>query len=254
MEFFDIVLLTMALLGVVVFVSLYFVDAGYGKMISRAWGPTLPNRLGWMLMESPVFFIVLWLWATSEVRTSLPYLVFLLLFELHYFHRCFVFPLRLSGRSRMPVSIVLMSATFNVINGYIQGWWLFRLAPQDGYYDPSWMTSPAFIAGTVIFLAGMAVNRNSDRIIRGLRAPGDNRHYFPKGGMYNYVTSANYFGEIVEWLGWAILTWSTAGALFLWFTCANLIPRANSIWHKYAEQFPDEFGKARPKRIFPFIY
>ena len=100
----------------------------------------------------------------------------------------------------------------------------------------------------------MAVNRNSDRIIRGLRAPGDNRHYFPKGGMYNYVTSANYFGEIVEWLGWAILTWSTAGALFLWFTCANLIPRANSIWHKYAEQFPDEFGKARPKRIFPFIY
>jgi 3-oxo-5-alpha-steroid 4-dehydrogenase 1 len=72
--------------------------------------------------------------------------------------------------------------------------------------------------------------------------------------MYNYVTSANYFGEIVEWLGWAILTWSAAGLVFFWFTCANLVPRANSIYNRYQSEFPEEFDKTRLKRIFPYIY
>ena len=254
MESFDIVLWTMTVLGAVVFVALYFVDAGYGKMISPKWGPTLPNRLGWMLMESPVFILMLVLWATSEVRTVSPYFIFLLLFEMHYFNRTFVFPLRLRGRGRMPASIVLMSVTFNIINGYIQGWWLFRLAPERAYYDSGWLTSPAFVVGVVLFLAGMAVNHHSDNIIRHLRKEGDTRHYLPKGGMYNYVTSANYLGEIVEWLGWAILTWSAAGLVFFWFTCANLVPRSNSIYHRYEKEVPDEFDKDRLKRIIPRIY
>ena len=254
MERFELILLVMALLGVVVFISLYFVDAGYGKMISPKWGPTLPNKAGWMLMESPVFFVVLYFWLTSEVRFQLPYLVFLLLFEFHYFHRTFIFPLRLTGKSRMPLSIILMSALFNLVNGFIQGYWLFRLAPAQGYYTPGWLRSPFFLAGLVVFLVGMGINFQSDNIIRHLRQPGDTRHYLPKGGLYNYVTSANYFGEIVEWLGWAILTWSLAGAVFFWFTCANLVPRSNSIYHKYEQEFPDEFDKDRLKRIFPHIY
>lgn len=251
---FETVLWTMMVLGVVVFVSLYFVDAGYGKMISPKWGPTVPNRLGWMLMECPVFFIVFALWVNSEVKTSLPYLLFLLLFEFHYFYRSFLFPLRLSGRSRMPLAIVAMSICFNLINGYIQGWWLFRIAPEAGYYTSTWIFSPQFIIGTAVFFSGMIINRQSDQIVRNLRAPGDTRHYFPRGGFYNYVTSANYFGEILEWFGWAILTWSMAGFVFFWFTCANLVPRANSIWHKYAQEFPEEFAQAKPKRIIPFIY
>lgn len=251
---FETVLWVMAALGLVVFVALYFVDAGYGKMISPKWGPTVPNKLGWLLMECPVFFVVLALWASSEVRVSIPYLLFLLLFEFHYFYRSFLFPLRLSGRSRMPLAIMLMSICFNLVNGYIQGWWLFRIAPAEGYYTAAWVYTPQFIIGTAIFFSGMMINRRSDQIVRNLRTPGDTRHYFPKGGFYNYVTSANYFGEIVEWLGWAILTWSMAGLVFFWFTCANLVPRANSIWHKYANEFPEEFAETKPKRIIPFIY
>ena len=254
MEQFDNILLGMTLLGAVVFVALYFVDAGYGKLMSPKWGPTIPNRIGWMLMEMPVLLVAMFFWITSEVRFSLPYLVFFLLFALHYIHRTFVFPFRMNGRSRMPLSIVMMSVTFNLINGYIQGYWLFRLAPEKAYYDTSWMTSPAFIAGVLVFFGGMYINRSSDEIIRNLRRPGDTRHYLPKGGMYNYVTSANYFGEIVEWLGWAVLTWSAAGLVFFWFTCANLVPRSNSIYHRYQKEFPEEFDKTRLKRIFPYIY
>ena len=52
----------------------------------------------------------------------------------------------------------------------------------------------------------------------GICKPGDTRHYLPRGGMFRYVTSANYFGELTEWTGFAILTWSWAGAVFALFT------------------------------------
>jgi 3-oxo-5-alpha-steroid 4-dehydrogenase 1 len=100
----------------------------------------------------------------------------------------------------------------------------------------------------------MYVNIRSDSIIRNLRKPGDTKHYLPKGGMYNYVTSANYFGELTEWLGWSILTWSWAGLIFFWFTFANLVPRANSIYHRYEKEFAEEFPQRRLKRVFPFVY
>lgn len=257
MEFFTF-LFIVSLIGIVVFVALYFVDAGYGKMISEKWGPAIPNKLGWLLMECPVFFVVIYMWGTSEVRFEVPYLIFFLLFELHYFQRSFVFPLLMKGNSKMPIVIMALSVVFNLVNGYMQGYWLFRLAPQTEMYQQlytgSWLYDWRFLLGIVIFFTGMAINWHSDYIIRHLRKPGETKHYLPKGGMYNYVTSANYFGEIVEWAGWAILTWSWAGFVFFWFTCANLVPRANSIYHMYEVEFADEFHSRKLKRVFPFIY
>ena len=67
-----------------------------------------------------------------------------------------------------------------------------------------------------------------------------NNHYgIPKGGLYKFITSPNYFGEIVEWLGWAILTWSISGAVFFLWTIFNLVPRAISHHHWYKEKFED---------------
>ena len=151
----------------------------------------------------------------------------------------------------MPVSIMLMGVVFNVLNGFMQGEWLFYLAPADRY-TTEWLTTPPFIIGTLIFFTGMVINWHSDNVIRHLRQPGDTRHYLPQKGLYRYVTSANYFGELVEWTGFAILTWSAAGAVFAWWTFANLVPRANAIYHRYQQEFGTQMGKR--KRIFPFLY
>ena len=43
MESFNFLMFVMVVLGVVVFVALYFVDAGYGKMVSEKWGPVINN-------------------------------------------------------------------------------------------------------------------------------------------------------------------------------------------------------------------
>ena len=99
----------------------------------------------------------------------------------------------------------------------------------------------------------MAVNLHSDHVIRTLRPKGDTKHYLPQKGMYQYVTSGNYFGELVEWTGFAILTQSTAAWIFVIWTFANLAPRAHAINQQYRKEFGnDAVGKR--KRLIPYIY
>ena len=250
---FYLFLIIMAALAVVVFVALFHVNAGYGKFYQPKWGPSLDNHLGWFLMEVPVFLAMLLLWWLSDRRADSTRLIFLLLFELHYFHRSFIFPRQLRGHSRMPWTIVLMGALFNTLNALMQGGWIFFFSPAD-YYPQDWVLRLPFLAGTALFFYGMFINIQSDRIIRHLRKPGDTAHYLPRGGMFRYVTSANYFGEFVEWVGFAILTWSWSGAVFALWTFSNLAPRAARIYDLYAREFPDEMDMSRMKRMIPFIF
>ncbi len=256
---FNFFLLLLTIIALVVFVCLFFVNAGYGKMRSAQWGPSINNRVAWVLMEAPVFFVMLYLWANSNRPFDTVPLIMFLFFELHYFQRSFIFPFIMRGKGSMPLIIMFLGVVFNIVNGYIQARWLFDLSYSkcmgpEGLYPISWLTSWQFILGTIMFFAGMIINIHSDSVIRHLRKPGDNKHYLPKKGLYKYVTSANYFGEIIEWAGWAILTWSYAGAVFLWWTVANLVPRANAIYKQYQKEFPDEFNAKKLKRVFPFIY
>lgn len=253
MDSFHIFLAVMTGIAVIVFVALYFVKAGYGMFFDAKWGRPVDNRIGWVLMEAPVFIAMALFWYFSERRCELVPLIFFVFFEIHYMQRSFIFPLLLKGKGRMPLGIILMGITFNVLNACMQGGWIFYFAPSD-LYTPGWLTSPQFIIGTLLFFAGMYTNIQSDHIIRHLRCPGDTGHYLPRGGMFRYVTSANYFGEIVEWVGFAILTWSLAGAVFAIWTFANLVPRANTIYHKYLGMFGDEVKRRRLKRVIPFIY
>ena len=248
---FHLFLGVMSLIALVVFISLYFVKAGYGIFRSNSWGAAINNRMAWILMEAPVFIVMFVLWFNSERRLMPVPCVFFLLFQLHYFQRSFIFPFLMSGKSKMPLAIMSMGIVFNILNGYMQGIWLFYISPFDMYL-PDWFYSPQFIIGVVLFFTGMIVNIHSDSVIRHLRKPGDTNHYLPSKGLYRYVTSANYFGELIEWAGWAVLTWSLPGLVFLWWTFANLVPRANAIWHRYKQEFGSEVGNR--KRIFPFIY
>ncbi|MDE6393192.1 MAG: DUF1295 domain-containing protein [Muribaculaceae bacterium] len=243
----------MIVLAMIVFVALHRVTAGYGMMYNRQWGPTVGNRTGWVLMEAPAFAAMLLLWLLSPRATQPALVVMASLFEIHYFQRSFIFPLLIRGKSRMPLAIIAAGIIFNVINAYMIGGWLFYTSPADAY-PAKWLESPQFIAGTLLFLAGMAVNLRSDSIIRNLRKPGDTRHYIPRGGMYRYVTSANYLGELMEWTGFAILTWSLGGLAFAIWTFANLAPRARSIHRRYLSEFGDEYASLNRKYILPFIY
>lgn len=49
---------------------------------------------------------------------------------------------------------------------------------------------------------------------------------FNSGGMFTYVSGANFFGEILEWSGFAVLNWSLPALAFAVFTLFNIGPRA----------------------------
>lgn len=251
--FYFSVVAVMVVLAVLTFVALLRIDAPYGMMYNPKWGPSVYNKIGWVAMESPVVVAMVLLWAFSPRRGEITPVVMTCIFLLHYIQRSFIFPFMMKGKSKMPLVIVAMGATFNIINAYLIGGWIFYVAPE-GEYPASWLGSALFILGTLIFFAGMAINLHSDYIIRHLRKPGDTRHYIPRGGMFRYVTSANYFGELTEWLGFAILSWSVGGAVFFIWTFANLAPRARTLHGRYCSEFGDEYRSLGRRYIIPFIF
>ncbi len=259
MNTYYIIMAAMAVMAVIVFVALFFFKAGYGYLSTANWGPKIGNKTAWILMEAPAFLFMLYYtldFAFSGADTGNSKTVLIIMagfYLLHYFQRSFIFPLLMRGKSTMPVAIMLMGLVFNTMNSYIIGGWLYEYAPS-GMYETSWLWSPRFIIGAVVFFAGMGINLHSDHVIRNLRKPGDTKHYIPRKGFYRYVTSANYFGEFTEWVGFAILTWSPAGLLFAIWTFANLGPRAKSLTEKYEKEFGDEYTKLNKKHIIPFIW
>lgn len=259
---FNIYLWVMIGLAVVVFISLYFVNAGYGQFTSSKWGKAINNKLAWFLMEFPIFLAMIILWLCSPHRFDIVPMVFLLIFETHYFQRSLIFPWLMKGKSKMSLAVMFMGISFNILNAMMQGYWIFFESYNANYHvlglsytDTAWLWSPQFIIGLCIFIFGFIVNLRSDYIIRHLRKNDeDTKHYLPKGFMFNYVTSANYLGELTEWLGFAILTWSISGLVFFIWTFANLVPRANAIYKRYQAEFGEEMKQKKLKRVFPFIY
>jgi len=234
--------------AVVVFLVLWFVTAPYGRHARRGAGPKVSARLGWILMEAPAALSMALLFATGDRQGQATAIAFLALWELHYVNRAFVYPLRARGRP-MPLLIALGGALFNLTNGYLNGRWLFSLSAP---YPSAWLLSFRFLFGPAVFFSGLAVNQQSDAILRALRGPGDQGYRIPRGGLFRWVSCPNYLGEIVEWVGWAIATWSPAGAVFALWTVANLAPRARSHHRWYRERFPDYPPDRRA--LIPFIF
>ena len=62
----------------------------------------------------------------------------------------------------------------------------------------------------------------------------------------------DYLGEIIQWVGWAILTRSWAGSSFALFTFCNLAPRAVANHRWYRKTFADY--PAERKILLPGLF
>ena len=86
-------------------------------------------------------------------------------------------------------------------------------------------------------MGGAALNVWADYRLRRLRKRAGDARVMPSGGPFNLACCPNLTGEIVEWIGFAVLTWSLPGLAFALWTIANLVPRA--LWRRawYRENF-----------------
>ena len=247
---FNTLIISWFVLAVILFIVLFFFSAPYGRYVRNGWGLLIDNRLGWVVMEStaPVIFAVCFV--LGNVTYSMTGLVFLLLWQIHYIHRSFIYPFRLHNNGkRIPFVIVFSGLFFNAVNGYLNGRWLFTLS---GGYADSWLLDPRFIVGVLLFITGYVINRRADRILRSLRRPGESCYRVSNVWLYRWISCPNYLGEIIQWTGWAIATWSLAGLSFAVWTAANLIPRARAHHDWYHEQFGDY--PATRKALLPGVW
>ncbi len=236
-QIFQWMIIAWFLLGLAGFVALFFVDAPYGRLSRAGFGPPLPKRLGWLLMELPSAIIFALVFVYGIYTHTVTAWVFLFMWELHMSTAASFTPFRRVGKGKtMPVSVMLLALTFNLVNPYLNARYLYIFS---GGYPNSWLLDPRFLIGAALFLGGLYVNRQSDNILHNLRAPGETGYKIPYGGLFSCVSSPNYLGEIVQWTGWAIATWSIPGLAFAFWTAANLVPRAISYHRWYRRQFKD---------------
>jgi protein-S-isoprenylcysteine O-methyltransferase Ste14 len=231
----------------IVFILLFYISAPYGKFMRKGWGPSVRSKWAWLIMELPSPVLMAFFFITSEQK-SLPQIIFILLWLAHYIHRTLIYPFTQSGRDKSyPFILVCMAFIFNCFNGFINGFGVFHLLS----YNSSWLLSWQFIAGCLIFISGFIINKTADEKLRKLRRESPDEYVIPYGWLFNLISNPHYFGEIIEWGGWALLTWSLPGFAFFIFTFANLFPRGVSSQQWYRSRFSGY--PAKRKAIIPFI-
>lgn len=236
------------LLCPLVLVSLLLVPAPYGRHHKRGWGTTVPNRFAWVVMELPAMLVISGLVFSSPVRNVAVTLVPMGFWLVHYGYRTLVFPLLMRPSQRtFPALLVLFAIAFNTLNGYNNAQALISSGERG---DP--LLTWHFIAGAAVFAVGFVIHIQSDAIIRRLRARGETGYGIPNGGLFRWVSSPHYLGEIIQWTGWAVMTWSLAGLAFALFTVCNLLPRAISNQRWYLDTF-DDYPNSR-RVLIPGVY
>ena len=248
MSSFNIFSIAWIAIAVITFCSLFFVVAPYGRHIKEGWGPNISARLGWVFMESPCVILMLGLAIFAWEKLNLVHLVFLIIWLSHYVHRTFIWPFKadMLGK-KMPITIALSAFFFNIVNVSIQGYWIFYFVS----YSVDWLSSPFFITGVLIFFIGMYINIRSDYILINLRKEKGPGYHVANTFLYKHLSCPNYFGELLEWMGWAILTYSLSGFVFFLWTFANLFPRAIANHKWYKKQFK-QYPQSR-KAVIPWI-
>jgi protein-S-isoprenylcysteine O-methyltransferase Ste14 len=247
----NILIITELAFALIAFAFLVFINAPYGRYARKGWGPAIPARFGWMIMEFPAFFVIAYLVLTNLNKVGGFGIVFLVMWEAHYFYRVWVYPFIMTSPNKpFPVLLVFFAICFNSLNGMANG---ISLVDMGGFYSGGgWAADPRFLIGTALFMAGFGIHAHSDKVLRILRRQGKGEYLIPQKGLFRFVSSPNYLGEIVEWTGFAVATWSVAGLAFAVFTVANLLPRAISNHRWYKSTFPDYPSNRRV--LIPFVW
>lgn len=218
-----------------------------GRMGGKGPGKRVDCRWGWFLVEVPclVTFPVVYLMSGNFHLVGN---IVLILWLAHYLHRTLVWPWLVQKRTAT-VSLTFCSTAvgFNLINGGLLGWFM----AYAGDYANQWLSDPRFIAGLALMVGGAALNIWADYRLLHLRRAHEGQRVLPHGGAFDRVTCPNLAGEIIEWIGFALLTWSLPGLAFALWTIANLLPRA--LWRRnwYRENFSD-YPEQRPA-LFPGV-
>lgn len=248
--FLDYITYGFFIFSVFTVIVLPWIPAPYGRYSNSKWGWALNAQLSWFLQELPAVCMPTCLLLFTECpRVSFAVnKILTALFVCHYLQRTFVFPFLIRGGKPSTLITVFLAFLFCTFNSYQQTRYLLKYA----VYPPDWIVSIRFIGGCLLFFIGMAINIHSDHILRNLRKPGEKDYKIPQGGFFEYVSSANFFGEILEWFGYALACWSLPAASFAFCSLFILGTRGYTHHQFYLKKF-ENYPPDR-KAVIPFVF
>jgi len=230
-----------------------FIASPYGRFATDRFGMSLDPRVGWFLMELPATLLFFWVYLRSPERAE-PFAMFVaFVWGVHYLNRGFLMPLLMrvpaGQKGSFSLMVVVIGWVVTSLHGYLNARWATTFHADT---SATWLTDPRFLIGCALFVGGMALNLHADAVLRRLRKPGEMGYAIPMGGAYRLVSCPNYLGEVLEWVGFAVATWSLPALGFALWTIANLAPRARSHHRWYRERFPAYPTERRA--LVPFLW
>jgi len=253
----------------------------YGRFYQKdIWGPDLDEKTAWCIMESTALFMFLIFYFIYGVnRLGYVPLFLLSLWLFHYINRSFIYPFIIMKQKykKFPLVLVVLGFFYLTMFSYLNA----KNISSNPKYTIEWFKKPIFIIGVILFFIGFIINvwadcklqqsKKENKIKEDVKLyesgnfnfgkmfdnniyfnDNEKKHYYlPSGGLYDYISSPNYLGEILEWFGWAIATWSLPGLLFALGAVGCIGIRALHT-HKWYEKHFDNLPKDR-KALIPFI-
>jgi 3-oxo-5-alpha-steroid 4-dehydrogenase 1 len=236
-------------IAVIIFPILLKVTQPYGRHSKSNLGPMINNRLGWFIMEFPSLAIFGYYMFFKADLFNMLILIPALLWMLHYSHRVLIFPLQIrTARKKIPLLIVILAFIFNIVNGFLNGYWFVQFASD---YSSGILVNFRLALGTILFFSGFIINKYHDAILIKLRPATGDGYKIPYGGLFKYVSCPNFFGEIISWAGYALVAFNLPALSFLVWTLINLSTRALDHHRWYLKEFP-EYDKGR-RALIPFL-
>lgn len=247
MNWFEILVWGWIIVPLVIYPILLRIKVPYGRHTSSSWGPMIDNHWGWFWMEVPALLTMPLLAIFGPQEKDLLSWILIGMWAFHYINRVLVFPFRLKTKGKkMPLLIAFSAVFFNLMNGFVNGYYIGFVKGESRV-----VSSILVILGILVFLIGFIINNMADTKLIALRKQGDG-YQIPKGWLFERISCPNHFGEIIEWIGFAITARSLPALSFAIWTFCNLAPRAKNHHSWYHEYFKD-YPKNR-KIVIPFVW
>ena len=230
---YDILLIVAFLYAILIGIGSRKGTATYGgRFGTKSKGVKFSPNMGWFLMEVPALLVFPIFFFMGD-NWNQPVALFLGgLWMFHYMNRAVITPMLIrvapGTQSSFNITVVVAGWATLALHSYLNGSFISQYGSH--LHMEEWFSDPRFIAGLMIYICGFTINVKSDAILRNLRSKNQSadepRYKIPYGGLFKYVTCPQYFGEILSFLGFTIMTWGLGFLYIFAVTFLNLVPRA----------------------------
>lgn len=255
------------LFSLITFFILFIIPAYYGRYSNRKRFLMFSDQFAWIFQESPCIYISLFYLYDFIMSPNFVWNYFnvfriflVLLFTGHYVHRSLIYPFKLKknkAERTFPIEISIMAFTFCIVNSILQ---CRSILYFTDYEEKSEDQFSKFLSrnlirllyGAGLFAFGMWTNISHDYHLFEKRNEKEDQGYvIPEYFLFKYISCPNYFGEILEWIGYALMANTISAWIFVFSTFSNLFPRALTHHKWYRNKF--EYYPKNRRAIIPFI-